>query len=109
MHAVGKVHRGGAARQREDLTLGREHVDLVREQVDLEVFEELDRVAALRQTFEQILQPLVGLLMQLGNRRLRGLVQPVRGYAGLGDLVHLGGADLHLDRRAVRPEQRGVQ
>ncbi len=37
------------------------------------------------------------------------LVLPVRRDAGFGDAVHLGGADLHLDRRAVRPEQRGVQ
>ena len=37
------------------------------------------------------------------------LVLPVRGDAGLGDPVHVLGADLHFDRHAVRPEQRGVQ
>ena len=31
------------------------------------------------------------------------------GHAGLGDAVHLLGADLQLDRRAERPDQRRVQ
>ena len=37
------------------------------------------------------------------------LVRPVRGDAPLGPLVHLAGADLHLDRLAGRPDDRGVQ
>ena len=109
VHGVGKIHRGGAARQRHDLALGGEDVDLVGEQVDLEVLQELDRVAALRLDLQQALQPLVGLLLQVVDAGVAALVQPVRGDAGLGDLVHVLGADLHLDRRAERAEQRGVQ
>ena len=39
----------------------------------------------------------------------RRLVQPVRGDARLGDPVHVVRADLHLERRAERAEQRRVQ
>src|SRR5204863_7352347 len=37
------------------------------------------------------------------------LVFPVRGDAGLGDAMHVLGADLHFDGNAVGPEQRRVQ
>ena len=33
----------------------------------------------------------------------------MRGDAGLGDAMHVLGADLHFDRHAVRAEQRRVQ
>ena len=36
-------------------------------------------------------------------------VRPVRGDAAFGDEVHFLGADLHFDRRTVRPEQHRVQ
>ena len=49
------------------------------------------------------------LLLQLGERFLVFLVQPVRGHPGLGDVMHLAGADLHLDRGAEGADQRGVQ
>ena len=109
VHRVGEVDRGGAARQRHDLALRREDVDLVREEVDLEMFEELDRVARLRLHLDQALQPLVGLFLQIGEAAVGALVEPVRGDAGLRDLVHFDGADLHFDRGAERPEQHGVQ
>ena len=41
VHCVGEVDRGGPARQGHDATLGREDVDLVREQVNLHVLDEL--------------------------------------------------------------------
>ena len=37
------------------------------------------------------------------------LVRPVRGDAALGPLVHLAGADLHLDGLAAGPDHRRVQ
>ena len=43
------------------------------------------------------------------SARLALLVAPVRGDAELGAPVHLLGADLHLDRLARRPDDRGVQ
>ena len=110
VHRVGEIDRGRAARQRHDLALRREDVDLVREQVDLHVLEELGRVAARVLDLEQRLQPLVRAALHLRQRAaLFVLVQPVRRDAGLGDAVHVARADLHLDRHAVRADQRGVQ
>ena len=109
VHRVGEVHRGGAARQRHDLALGREHVDLVGEQVDLDVLEELERVARLALDLEQRLQPLVGLLLQLGERRRRRSCTSSARRRRLRRPVHVLGADLDLDRHAVGADQRGVQ
>ena len=71
MDRVGEVERGGAARQRDDLRLRREHVDRIREQVDLHVFEEFGRVAGLLLDVEQRLQPRMGALLQVGQAALR--------------------------------------
>ncbi len=73
------------------------------------MLEEFNRVARFRLHLEQALQPLVGFLLQFRQRSVRAFVEPVRGDAGLGDLVHVGGADLDLDRAAEGAEQRGVQ
>ena len=110
VHAVREVDRGRAARQRHDLALRREHVDLVGEEVALDVLEEFLRVARLRLDLEQALQPARRLALRLGEVELAaGLVQPVRGDARLGDAVHVVRADLRLERRAERAEQRRVQ
>ncbi len=45
MHSVGKVDRRRTARQSHDPALGREHVNLVREKIDLNVFEKLGGIA----------------------------------------------------------------
>ena len=107
MHVVGKIDDGRAARHSHDLALGREHIDLVREEVDLDVLEELGGIAALH--FKQRLQPLVRLDLEIGTALLGILVQPVGCNALLGDVMHLGGAYLYLDRRTVRADQRRVQ
>jgi len=51
----------------------------------------------------------VGARLQFGEVGVVVLVEPVRGHAGLGDVMHVLGADLELHRRAVRPDQRRVQ
>jgi hypothetical protein len=66
VHRVSEVDRSRPARQRQDLALRREHVDLVGKQVHFDVLEELLRVARLVLDLEQRLQPAVGLLLQLG-------------------------------------------
>ena len=73
------------------------------------MLQEFGRIAALVRAFQQFLQPLVGFLVQVVDRFVAALVQPVRGHPGLGDLVHFTGANLDLDGRAKRTEQRGVQ
>ena len=101
---VGEVDGRRAGRQRDDLALGGEHVDLVLLEVELERFEELDRIVGLAVDVGDPLQP--------GHVRggvLLLLVAPVGRDAVLGPVVHLGGADLHLDRIAVEPDHRGVQ
>ena len=73
------------------------------------MLEEFGGLAAGRLQFEQRLQPAVGLVLQLGQRALVLLVQPVRGDPAFGDVVHLLGADLHFHRRAEGSDQRRVQ
>ena len=108
VHGVGEIHHRGAARQAQDLAARREHVDLVREQVDLDALDEFLGAAALLH-LHQVREPVARALLL--RRALAGvlLVLPVRGDARFGDPVHVVGADLHLDRHGVGPEQRGVQ
>ena len=104
---VGEVDHRRATRQGHDLAPGRKHVDLIGKEVDLDVFEELCGIPALH--LEQRLQPSVRLDLQVGAAFLDILVQPVRSHAFLGDMVHFLRADLYLDRRTVRADQRRVQ
>ncbi len=54
--------------------------------------------------------PQPGDLVVVARVRTRLLlVAPVRGHAQLGVLVHLVGADLHLQRAPARPDDGGVQ
>src|SRR5687767_396289 len=107
VHRVGEVHAARAARQAHDVTLRREHVDLVGEQVDLDALDELLGRALVQ--VHDVLQPLPRASLLRLAFLLPGLVLPVRGDAGLRQAVHVLGPDLHLDRRAVRAEQGGVQ
>ena len=89
----------------DDLALGREDEDLVLLEVDLQVLHELVGVGGLRLPVDDPVQP-----RDVG----RGpggavLVLPVGGDALLGAGVHLVGADLHLERLALRPHHRRVQ
>ena len=58
VHRVGKVDHGRATRQLLDIALRREHVDFVREQVDLDAFQEFLRTARFLLHLEQVLEPL---------------------------------------------------
>ena len=108
VHGIGEIHRCCTPRHRQDATLGREHIDLVREQVDFDMLQELAGITTGVLNVEQRLQPLVGALLYFVQFRITGFVQPVRGHAGLGDAMHLLGADLRLDRCAIGADQRGV-
>ena len=67
VHGVREVDGRGAARQRHDLALRREHVDLVGKEVALDVLEKFLRVARFRLDLEQALQPAVRLALRLGE------------------------------------------
>lgn len=107
---IGKIKRGGARRQVDDIPFRGEDVDSVLEHLTAQVFEQ---GAALGEIFlpgEQLAQPLdlvfegVGLAACL----CPFLVAPVRRDAEFGILMHLVGTDLDLDGLAFRPHHYGV-
>src|SRR3990167_5314551 len=110
VHCVGKIDRRGAFGQLHDPAFGREHVDLVREQVDLHAFDKFQGVAGTLLHFQHALDPLARTGMgAFGLLVAAGLVQPVGGDAVVGHLFHFAGADLDLDRHAVHAKQGGMQ
>ena len=108
VHRVGEIDTGCTPRQAQDLALWREDVDGVGEEVDLDVFHELFRVRG-RFHLTDAGQPLARAGLRRHDFTVGVLVLPVRGDAALGDAIHLGGTDLHLDRHAVGTEQTRVQ
>ena len=103
---VGEVQRGRARRQRLDLPLGREHEDLVLEEVDLQRLHELLGIGEVLLPVQKRAQPLELVLPADGGRCARDLallVHPVRRHAELGHVVHLPGADLDLQRPSFGP------
>ncbi len=109
MHRIGEIERGGVARQGQDLALRGKQVDLVREQVHLDVVQELQRRTGGALGIDQFHDPGMRTALRAVGRIATELVRPVRRHTALGDQVHLFGADLHLDRRTIRPEQHRVQ
>ena len=57
MDGIGEVDRRGAGGQLKDLALGRKHIDLVGEQVDLHVLDEFQRVIGPLPHFHQARAP----------------------------------------------------
>ena len=92
---VGEIDRGGAAGELDELALGREAEDLVLIELELGVLEEVLGILDVVEDFEEVLDPAEFLQVARGCVVL--FVEPMGGDAGFGDLVHVGGADLHLD------------
>ncbi|RMS61260.1 hypothetical protein ALP63_05250 [Pseudomonas syringae pv. aceris] len=110
VYRVGEIHCRRAFGQLHDPAFGGENVDFVREQVDLDAFDEFQRVAGALLHFQYALDPLSGTSVSaLGLLIVTGLVQPVRRDAVVGHFFHFAGANLDLDRHAMHPEQRRVQ
>ena len=106
MDGVGEVDRRGAARQGDQVALGREAEHLVLEHLELGVLEEILGPGRVLEDVQQLADPAI--LLALGDPGAL-LVGPVRRHAELGQLVHVAGADLHLDLAPLRPDDRGVQ
>ena len=104
---VRKVDRARSARQRDDLPLRGKDIDAVREEVDLDVFEEFRAVGARTLDFEEILEP--GGRAGLKAACVLVAVEPVNENAVLVDAVHLFGTDLVFDRRSVRTDHGRVK
>ena len=105
MDGIGKVDGRGAGGQGDDPSLGGVDEHLVVEHVDLHGLDEFFRVGVLL-AFQQAAHPLEVLLRPCPRTLL---VLPVGGDAVFGGLVHLPGADLHLEGNALRADDRGVQ
>ena len=108
VNRVGEVDRGRPLGQHLHRAARREGVDLFGIEIDLQVREELLRIAHFLLPLEQLPQPLEVLLVAPGADAAF-LVLPVRGDAFLGEPVHLLGADLHFEREAAIADHRGVQ
>ena len=106
MDGVGEVDRRGAARQGDQVALGREAEHLVGEHLELGVLEEVLGVGGMLEDVEKLADPAI--LLALGDPAFL-LVAPVRRHPELGDLVHVAGADLDLDLAPLGTDDRGVQ
>ena len=106
VNGIGEVDGGGSGGQILHVAVGGEHKHLVGEHIHLQGVDEFLRVGALL-IFQQAAHPLV---LALGAGALPVLlVLPVGGYAVFGNLMHLFGADLHLEGNAVVAHDGGVK
>ena len=114
MNRVGKVQRGRAGRQGDQITLGGKAINLVGEHLELGVLEKLVRVPALVENFHEWTQALQRITTGgLGRVRVvfigLVLVTPMRRNTAFSDRLHFLGTDLQLDTHAVRTDNRRVQ
>ena len=106
VNGIGEVDGGGSGGQILYVAVGGEHKHLVGEHIHLQGVDEFLRVGALL-IFQQAAHPLV---LALGAGALPVLlILPVGGYAVFGNLMHLFGADLHLEGNAVVAHDGGVK
>ena len=105
---VGEVDGGGPGGQVDHVPAGGEDEHLVGEEIHPHGAHELLGVHVLL-ALQQLAHPLEGLLgAQLGVGHAL-LVLPVGGDAVLGGVVHLPGADLHLEGDALPADDGGVE
>ena len=106
---VGKIDRGGTLRQVDDIAARGEDIDAVLEYVRLHAVHELRRVGDFLAPIHQPAQRVDALLVAFVDAAAFFFVAPVRGDAIFGVLVHLGGADLHLERFSIVINDGGMQ
>ena len=87
VHPIREVDRSRSPRKCEHLPLGRERVDLVGIEVDLQRREELARIGNVALPVDELPQPLEALIVGVGSDAAL-LVLPVRRDAALGDEIH---------------------
>ena len=101
VNGIGEINGRRAARQLHHLAFGRETEHLVRIHLQLDGFEEILVILFAVELLGQLRNPL---------RRVHGkgvlrphtiAIGPVGRHAGFGNVMHLPGADLHLDALAV--------
>ena len=109
VNPVGEVHRGGTLAQPHHIPLGGEHEHFLVEEVLLDRAQEVAAVLTnvVLLPVHQLPQPVEPLRIGTGSGGGSPLlVFPVGGDAEFGHLVHLSGADLHLDRPMATDHRR---
>ena len=109
VYRVGHVDGGRTPCQFHDRALGREHIDLVGKQVDLDVLKKLLGITRASLQFDYATQPVAGALVRAPGRAMAGFVQPMGGDAGLCHMIHFVGPDLHFEGHAKGSKQDRVQ
>ena len=108
VNRVGKIDGRRAAWQRLHQTFWREGVDLLGIQLDLEVLDELLRIADFLLVFEKLAHPLeVPIVAVVADPPF--LVLPVRRNPLLRPPVHFNRPYLHFEGHPVLADHRGVQ
>src|SRR5207253_4746569 len=107
VNRVGEVDRCGLARQNEDLTFGRESVNLLRVEVDFQSGEEFVGIGDVALPLDNLAEPGEALLVLGGDGAV--LIFPVGGDAFLAHFVHFFGADLNFESLAGFGYDGGVQ
>ena len=105
---IGEVDGCRAGGKRDHLSARREHVDLIREQIDAHGLQKFVRIAEILLPLQQLAQPGKLPFVRWAGRTLV-LVPPVRRDSQLRDAMHLLGPDLYLDPLAERADDRRVQ
>ena len=105
MNGVGKIDRGSAPRERDQIALRRKGKHLILEHLELGVLKEFFRARGVVENVQEFAQPTI--LRSLG---LRGalLVRPMGSDAQFGHLVHLAGTNLHFDPLLLGTDHAGV-
>jgi len=108
VNQIGKVHRRGAGRQVDDVSLGRKDVYTLCKQVPLERGSKLQGIIGLRWQLSRLKHEVEPLLKpDVPGGAL--LVAPMRSNAILCHLVHGLGANLHFERAPLQSDDGGVQ
>ena len=105
---VGKVDGGGPGGEVDDLRVGGKDENLVGEEVHLQTADELPGLGVLL-VLQQAADPGEGVLGAQFLVLQALLVLPVGRHAVLGHVVHLPGADLHLEGDALLTDDGGVE
>ena len=108
MDRIGKIDAGSAGGQVDDIALGGKGKHFLRQQVALEVVQQIAGILADALVFQQLAHPCQ-TFVQLVVAIQTFFILPVGRNAVLGLLVHLAGADLHLKGDALVADDGGVQ
>ena len=109
MHRIGKIDGGRAFGQYQYPAFGGKNIHFAGEEIDFDVFQELNRICRACLQIKNVLQPFVGIERCLIEFVVAGFVCPMAGHAAFRHCIHLARSYLDFYRQAVRAGQRGMQ